>query len=536
LLDSLLQETMSSHWDAAAEVGSKEHPRIRDQVINYGTAGFRTKADLLDHVMYRMGILAVLRSRAKAGLAIGAMITASHNPAPDNGIKLVDPKGEMLEQAWESEASALANCADSELAGEVERLVTKFSLPTQVAGLVVVGRDTRQSSPALSQAVIRGVEVVGGVVQDIGVVTTPQLHYMVVALNTKGGYGEPSLPGYYSKITGAFKKFLSLVGADTGSYTPKIMFDGANGVGATAMQEFTVNLSGVLDVSLVNTGEGELNSGCGADYVKVNQDAPSGMDLVTGTRCVSVDGDADRVLYYFQSPEGFRLLDGDRIATLVAAHLKQLLSEAGLTDSLELGLVQTAYANGSSTAFITGELGVPVACVPTGVKHLHHRAIDFDIGVYFEANGHGTVVFSDKAQTLIKEKGGEKLQTILDVINQTVGDAISDMLLVECVLADRGWDCGEWLACYSDLPNRLGKVAVRDRTLVTTTDAERKVVNPPGLQDRLEEIVAKFELGRSFVRPSGTEDCVRVYSEAATREQADMLNKEVSSLVVEMLG
>ena len=34
---------------------------------------------------------------------------------------------------------------------------------------------------------------------------------------------------------------------------------------------------------------------------------------------------------------------------------------------------------------------VPVACTKTGVKHLHHKAQDFDIGVYFEANGHGTV-------------------------------------------------------------------------------------------------------------------------------------------------
>ena len=30
----------------------------------------------------------------------------------------------------------------------------------------------------------------------------------------------------------------------------------------------------------------------------------------------------------------------------------------------------------------------------TGVKYLHHAALAFDIGVYFEANGHGTVVFS----------------------------------------------------------------------------------------------------------------------------------------------
>ena len=35
---------------------------------------------------------------------------------------------------------------------------------------------------------------------------------------------------------------------------------------------------------------------------------------------------------------------------------------------------------------------------------------------------------------------------------------------------------------------------------------------------------------------SGTEDCVRVYSEAATREEADTLNKEVSDLVVQLCG
>lgn len=45
---------------------------------------------------------------------------------------------------------------------------------------------------------------------------------------------------------------------------------------------------------------------------------------------------------------------------------------------------------------------VPVVCVATGVKHLHKAALDYDIGVYFEANGHGTVIFSEKAETLVK--------------------------------------------------------------------------------------------------------------------------------------
>lgn len=30
----------------------------------------------------------------------------------------------------------------------------------------------------------------------------------------------------------------------------------------------------------------------------------------------------------------------------------------------------------------------------TGVKHLHEKAEHYDIGIYYEANGHGTVIFS----------------------------------------------------------------------------------------------------------------------------------------------
>jgi len=42
-------------------------------------------------------------------VTIGVMITASHNPECDNGVKLVDPAGEMLEASWEKHAAHLAN-------------------------------------------------------------------------------------------------------------------------------------------------------------------------------------------------------------------------------------------------------------------------------------------------------------------------------------------------------------------------------------------------------------------------------------------
>ena len=166
----------------------------------------------------------------------------------------------------------------------------------------------------------------------------------------------------------------------------------------------------------------------------------------------------------------------------------------------------------------------------TGVKHLHHAAKQYQIGVYFEANGHGTVLFSSEAleilkkhepQTLAQATSLNHLVHVSQLINQTVGDALSDMLLVETVLAHKAYSGYEWDQIYTDLPNKLIKVVVPDRSIFQTEDAERRLKNPVGLQSKIDALVQKFEGGRGFVRPSGTEDVVRVYAEASFRPQAD---------------
>ena len=131
------------------------------------------------------------------------------------------------------------------------------------------------------------------------------------------------------------------------------------------------------------------------------------------------------------------------------------------------------------------------------------------------------IILNHEPNTPTQATAKNNLINLTKVINQTVGDALSDMLLVEVVLAYRAFSGYEWDSLYFDLPNRLVKVVVPDRSIFKTEDAERRLVSPPGLQGRIDDLVRKYEGGRSFVRPSGTEDVVRVYAEARIRSQAD---------------
>ncbi|XP_037606509.1 phosphoacetylglucosamine mutase isoform X2 [Sebastes umbrosus] len=522
------------------------HPKPAGLLSQYGTAGFRTKAELLDHVMFRSGLLATIRSK-KTKATIGVMVTASHNPEEDNGVKLVDPMGEMLTETWEVYATQLANAEQEDLLAALKDIIEKEAVNMSQEANVFVGKDTRSSSASLSQAVLDGVSALGGHSKDYGLVTTPQLHYMVCCQNTQGKYGEATVEGYYKKLSQAFIQ-LSKNASNCTDDQKHLSVDGANGVGALKVREMESHLKGELHISLFNDGsKGKLNHECGADFVKVQQKPPTGVKLNPGERCCSYDGDADRIVYYYADAGGkFHLLDGDKIATLISTYLKELLTQAGL--DLEIAVVQTAYANGSSTNYLKDTMKVIVRCTKTGVKHLHHAAQEFDIGVYFEANGHGTVLFSKAAEEKLQQLAEDSstnderkraavlLRNTINVITQAVGDSISDMLLIEAILAIKGMTIQQWDAIYSDLPNRQLKVKVADRRVIDTTDAERQAVSPAGLQEAINSLVKKYRQARSFVRPSGTEDVVRVYAEAETQESADALAHEVSLAVYRLAG
>ena len=91
-------------------------------------------------------------------------------------------------------------------------------------------------------------------------------------------------------------------------------------------------------------------------------------------------------------------------------------------------------------------------------------------------------------------------------------------------------------AVYADLPSRQAKLPVKDRAVVVTVEDESRLVAPQELQAALDALVGAVRHGRAFVRPSGTEDVVRVYAEADTQEHANALCKDVVAATHRLAG
>ncbi|KHJ41805.1 ATPase, AAA family [Trichuris suis] len=523
--------------------------RTSNELLRYGTAGFREKAAKLPHVMFRMGILAVLRARQTGG-TVGIMITASHNPITDNGLKMIDPSGEMLAEEWEEKATRFANCPEQNVEAEIEAIVKEFNINMDAEGIVCCARDTRPSGVSLYSIVRAGVEIVRGKFIPYEVLTTPQLHYIVRETNLENRRWKED--EYFGRLLLAYERLNSDESHYYHFYDPRVFVDCANGVGARKLYNIATEVKMCLEICLANrSAEDCLNEQCGADYVKSEKKVPyiydASHEILPNVRWASLDGDADRIVfYYIDDNNKFHLLDGDKIAALVANYFKGLIEQTEL--DLQMGVVQTAYSNGNATRYLKEELRVPVICTPTGVKYLHAAAKSLDIGIYFEPNGHGTVLFSQKAidamWRIIERRSSTPLQQYKAIvvmylfskmINQAIGDAICDLLLVETILRNKRWQIHRWDQLYTDIPNKLIKFKVPDRRLLRTTDCERRVTHPRGLAEHIAKLLSLYKNSRAVVRPSGTENVVRVYTEADTQEHANQLACEIQRATVKAM-
>ena len=538
----------------------QEHPP-GDTFLNYGTAGFRYDASILPPIMVRVGIVAALRSLQKQA-PVGVMVTASHNDESYNGVKIADPNGGMMESDGETLAVEMANERDiARLLQKIEQLQTAHN-NSDFVPTVHIGRDTRSHSPALCDLVVQTARALGSAIIDHGIITTPMLHHAVLHGNREFLPilipPRPDVSGYFHLLAQSYHALLATVSVPGDRRLPLVV-DAACGVGYAHAQTLNDAIQ-ALDPThrpllVVNApGAGPLNENCGSEHVQKALQPPTFYDAATADLptqyCASLDGDSDRIVFFTKAQDQtMQLQDGDKIACLLCrflqAEYQALQADAPEIPAIRLGVVQTAYANGASTQYLEGVLGAKgIVYAKTGVKYVHHAAVEhFDVGVYFEANGHGTVLFGPKfyqcmaqADVILRGKrcrgsiALQRLSVLPALVNQAVGDALSDLLLVDAILQIQGWSPTEWDAIYTDLPSRQGKVLVKDRNVIQTNENETKCLSPIQVQEELEVAMAEVK-GRAFIRPSGTEDVVRVYAEAPTRALADQLATKAAEIV-----
>ena len=519
--------------------------------LKYGTAGFRDKSIIMDSVLFRSGVFATLVSLSKSIKnnndikSMGLMITASHNPGEDNGCKIADINGGMLSSEWEPIAEELINSDNLLLC--LEKHFSNININNNNKPKIILGYDTRESSERLAAEARQGILLAGGAVIELGLVTTPQLHFATKYANENYNnneefIGSVLLEAYYNTISSGYHTLMSTININNNnnnnnSKDDHIIIDASYGVGSLSATAIMKKIPNVKATMRNNAYDGPVNEGCGAEFVQKTQNPPCSFNNINDIDCklCSFDGDADRIVFhYFSSKQNkWILLDGDKIASLISVLLRQEIDQSGLSDQISFGIIQTAYANGSSTKYLKS-IGVPIEMAKTGVKYLHRAAEKYDAGVYFEANGHGTVLFSDKFLQLLEttkatnermELALKRLKGITEVINQAIGDAISDMLITMAALHILDLDQNTWNDLYSDLPSKQMKVPVAadKKTKFIPSDDETYLIQPEHIQKALKEEMSKFDQGRCFCRPSGTEDVVRIYAEAADESSANEL-------------
>ena len=108
---------------------------------------------------------------------------------------------------------------------------------------------------------------------------------------------------------------------------------------------------------------------------------------------------------------------------------------------------------------------------------------------------------------------------------------MSGLLLCLAILHIKEMTFEDWCDLYVDYPSKQLKVPVPNKNCVQCSEDEMRVESPLDLQLALDSAMLKVPRGRAFVRPSGTEDCVRIYAEAETQETANKLADEATLAV-----
>jgi phosphoglucosamine mutase len=396
----------------------------------------------------------------------------------------------------------------------VERLGKAATLWAGDGARVFVGRDTRESGPALERSFARGVVAAGGHAVLGGVLPTPAVALLRLDLGVviSASHNPPEYNGVKffdregRKLVDAEEEEIEAlldapatdggtideVGIATDSYLEhvlerfrsdlsglKIVVDCANGAYAGLAPKAFEQL-GADVYAIGNEPDGtNINQGCGATHLRALQQTVTRLGFDLG---VAFDGDGDRMLAVDAKGNA---VDGDQILAVLALHRRVEL--VAVTVMTNLGFHR-----------LMEEHGIRVVTTDVGDRYVL-EALRREDGVL----------------------GGEQSGHVIWLDGHVTGDGLVAALLLCAALNGRTLE--QAVSVLERMPQVKRNVPVRTRAI------------PPALREEIDRLGTR-DGSRVLVRPSGTEPVVRVLAEADTLAEAENLCGTIAALVARELG
>jgi phosphoglucosamine mutase len=414
-------------------------------------------------------------------------------------------------------------------AAAARRLAATASSGRRVA---VVGRDPRASGEMLEAAVIAGVTSEGVDALRVGVLPTPAVAYLTAAYGADFGVmisaSHNAMPDNGIKIFGpgghkldddaedrieelvAQGPGLRPVGADIGRVVDAgdalerylhhvrtaspvrldgltVVVDCAHGAAYLAAPR-AYHDAGAQVIAINAEPDGlNINEGCGSTHLEQLQAAVVAHRADLG---LAHDGDADRCLAVDAAG---RVVDGDAIMVILALAMR---------DAGEL-------ASDTLVATVMSNLGLHIAMREAGIA--------------VRTTGVGDRYVLEELRAGEYSLGGEQSGHIVMPALGTTGDGIATGLRLMARMAQTRLPLAELAAPMQTLPQVLINVEVADKATVAEA---------PAVQTAVREAEAELgDTGRILLRPSGTEQMVRVMVEAADEDTARQLAIRVAESV-----
>jgi phosphoglucosamine mutase len=401
---------------------------------------------------------------------------------------------------------------------------------------VLIGMDTRESSPWLASQVAGGLAEAGVTPRFAGLITTPGVAYLTrtrdfvagvmisashnpyqdngIKVFDHSGFKLPDdqehgleerifslaangIDPNAAELTvdeGLDAEYVDYLAGTTAHRLEglRLVLDSANGAASHLAAELFRRLGAQVRCTCSSPDGRNINLNCGA----LHTDGLREEVLRTGCDAgIAFDGDADRCILVSHTG---RIVDGDAVLLMIAKGLKE-------TGKLRTPLVVATVMSNIGLERALAAEGLRMARTPVGDKYVLEEMIRQDAQVGGEQSGH--VILRDFATT------GDGMLTALRVMDEIrrTGRSLDDLASGMRVF-----------------PQKLVNVRLRERKPLEAL---------PAVQTQIKAAEAAFgDNGRVLVRFSGTEPMVRVMTEGPDDESVRFWTERIAAAIREEIG